>query len=120
MQLVNLSKDRKIAVEMACAYTFFSRLKGLMFTRQLHSGTGLHINPCPSVHTFFMNYAIDVVYLDQQHVVVAVDHQLEPGKLGRRYKHVVSVVELSAGTAQKTKLEIGDQLKFSYKGEGKV
>jgi len=50
---------------IATAQTFFSRLRGLMFTSSLASKTGLLIRDCTSVHMAFMRYAIDVVYLDK-------------------------------------------------------
>lgn len=43
MKLVNLSNENEVAIQVNEAYRFFKRLKGLMFTKQLSSGNGLHI-----------------------------------------------------------------------------
>lgn len=112
LKLVNLGNGQTIALNVGQAYSFFTRLKGLMFTEELLSGDGLHIKPCPSVHTFFMKYAIDILYLNKENVVVAIDEALAPGKVGKRYKGAHSVVELSAGTVRKSETEVGHQIKF--------
>lgn len=110
MRLWNLITEREIASNIKRAYNFSKRLKGLMFTKSLEKDCGLHIKPCQSVHTFFMRYPIDVIYLDEDLVVVDVDHHLEPGKIGKVRKEAKSVIEVPAGTITETSLEIGHQL----------
>lgn len=112
VKLVNLSNDREVARNVDQAYSFFKRFKGLMFTDELHSGNGLHIKPCQSVHTFFMNYTVDIIYLNDGNVVVALDEELVPGKVGNRYVDARSVVELPAGTIKITEVKVGNQLEF--------
>ncbi|WP_407269465.1 DUF192 domain-containing protein [Radiobacillus sp. PE A8.2] len=112
MKLVNLSNDQVIAEQIGQAYSFFKRLKGLMFTDQLSLGTGLHIKPCQSVHTYFMNYSIDILYVNKNNIVVAIDEALEPGKVGKRYADAVSVIELPAGAAKKSLTRVGHNLNF--------
>jgi uncharacterized membrane protein (UPF0127 family) len=107
-----MGSGKTIATNVNQAYRFFKRLKGLMFTKELHSGAGLHIKPCPSVHTFFMKYAIDILYLDKANVVIAIDEALAPGKVGKHYKGAVSVVELSVGSVTASETEVGQSLKF--------
>ncbi|MFZ3577022.1 DUF192 domain-containing protein [Virgibacillus sp. DJP39] len=112
MKLVNLSNEEEIAVNVNQAYSFFKRLRGLMFTDKLDLGTGMHIKPCQSVHTFFMNYSIDIIYLNAANIVVAIDEALTPGKVGSRYADAVSVIELPAGTVSHTRTEIGNEVEF--------
>ncbi|MRH44325.1 DUF192 domain-containing protein [Aquibacillus halophilus] len=114
MKLVNLSTNETVATNIKRAYTFLKRLKGLMFTKKLHSDTGLHIKPCRSVHTFFMKYAIDVLYLDVGNQVIAIDESMVPGKVGKLYKDATSVIELPAGSVTENKIEIGHKLNFVY------
>ena len=83
-----------------------------MFTHALDSGTGLHIKPCQSVHTFFMKYAIDIIYLNESNEVVGIDEALAPGKIGNRYNDAKAVVELAAGTARRTDIKVGNTLTF--------
>ena len=112
MKLINLSNEEVVATEVQTAYHFIKRLRGLMFTGELASGCALHIKPCRSVHTFFMNYAIDVLYLNGDHIVVAMEQGMEPGKVGKLYSDVESVIELKAGEIERTKISIGNQIQI--------
>jgi len=111
-KLINLSSETVVANNVNEAFTFFKRLKGLMFTNELCSGSGLHIKPCQSVHTFFMKYAIDILYVNASGTVVAIDEGLQPGKVGKRYKEAVAVVELPEGLVKATKTEVGHNVRF--------
>ncbi|WP_240473332.1 DUF192 domain-containing protein [Salsuginibacillus kocurii] len=101
-----------VAWKVEEAYTFRKRLKGLMFTKQLPERSALHISPCPSIHTFFMNYAIDVLYLNDQNEIVGAEEHLRPGKIGQRVSGARSVIELPAGTINSLSLETGQSLAF--------
>jgi len=94
------------------ADSFFKRFKGLMFTKELSPQSGMFIYPCSSIHTFFMNYTIDVLYLDKNNIVLAIDEDMKPGKVGRIVKGAVAVVELSSGKAKETDIRIGQALEF--------
>ncbi len=83
-----------------------------MFTDKLDSGSGLHIKPCQSVHMFFMNYPLDILYLNKDQIIVAIDESLEPDKVGKRYADANSVVELPAGTVHLTNTKVGDKISF--------
>ncbi|WP_078548224.1 DUF192 domain-containing protein [Litchfieldia alkalitelluris] len=113
MELYNLSNQTVIADNVGRAYSFIKRLKGLMFTKTLNSGTGLHIKPCLSVHTFFMKYPIDILYLNQNNEIVALDQAMSPGKVGKVYRDVQSVIELPAGTIEQMKIEINQIIKLT-------
>jgi uncharacterized membrane protein (UPF0127 family) len=118
MRLVQAGNGNIVAEEVMRAHTFFRRLKGLMFTKSLPSGCCLHIRPCRSVHTFFMKYAIDILYLDAQHNIVGAEANLMPGKLGAIYPNSVSVIELPEGTIQQNDLRIGQAVRFEPKTKG--
>jgi uncharacterized protein len=90
------------------ASRFWSRLRGLLGTRELLPGDGLLITPCSSVHMFGMRYAIDVLYLDAQDRVVGVDGSLAPGRIGGLYRGARYVIELPAGTCEELGVEVGD------------
>lgn len=93
--------------------TYFQRLLGLMFRKALAPDEALIINPCSSVHTHWMRFAIDVIYVNKQDVVVGIDHNLRPWKLGHFYKRVQYVIELPAGKAAQTGMQVGDSLRIS-------
>jgi uncharacterized membrane protein (UPF0127 family) len=117
MKLVNLSNSQVLAEHVREARTFWKRFRGLMFTVNLPAGDGLHIQPCRSVHTFFMNYSIDVLHLDSSLSVVAAEKNLKPGKLGKSSRNTASIVELPAGTIDQTKTEIGQTVQFKNEKE---
>lgn len=109
---MNLSNGAEIANEITIAHSFFKRLKGLMFSKSLPEGHGLHIQPCRSIHTFFMNYPIDVLYLNKDFEIVGLDENLQPSKVGQLYKNGYSVLELTAGTIHKSGTKVGNKIKI--------
>lgn len=98
--------------KIAEALTFYSRLRGLMLTASLPEGSGLHIRPCRSVHSFFMKYPIDVLHLSQSGEVVGLEHRLQPGKVGKRFQGTFSVVELPEGTLERVGATVGQTVFF--------
>ncbi len=110
-QLVNLSNGKILAKHVTEAYSFWWRLRGLMFTNTFPSGGALHIKPCRSVHTFFMKYEIDVLYLDGNFRIVGIDIAIPPGKIGKSYTNAKSVVELPAKKVLETETKIGHYIK---------
>lgn len=107
MKLIDCERGTVIADQVATAYTFWKRLKGLMFKKMMPEGTALHLKPCRSIHTFFMNFSIDVIYLDKKGSVVGLEEQLEPGKTGKKIKGARSVIELPGGTLSRASMKIG-------------
>ena len=91
---------------------FFSRLRGLLGRRGLEPGEGLLLSPSSSVHTLFMRFPIDVVFLDRGLRVVGVSDDVRPWRLtGRRgARHVL---ELAAGQAQAHGIRAGERLTFA-------
>jgi len=86
-----------------------ARRTGLLKHRGLERGQGLWILPCQSIHTFFMKFAIDLVYLDRRKRVRKVRHAVPAWRIsGCLTAH--SVLELPVGTAIATRTEPGDQL----------
>jgi uncharacterized membrane protein (UPF0127 family) len=89
----------------------WSRFWGLMWRRSLPEGEGLLIDPCGSIHTMFMRFSIDVVFLDAENRITRIAESLQPfrvalGKGGRR------VLEMQAGTARRAGLSVGDRLEL--------
>lgn len=110
--LINRLNGKVLANDVRQAETFWSRFRGLMFTSVLSPGTALHIQPCQSIHTFFMRYSIDVLYLDSNHKVIAVDKNVRPGKFGRIHRKASSVIELPIGIVSETETKIGQEVQF--------
>jgi uncharacterized membrane protein (UPF0127 family) len=97
------------------ADTSAKRRTGLLKHERLEAGQGLWIQPCESVHTFFMKFPIDLVYIDKQRKVRKVRHAVPAWRLSACLT-ARSVLELPAGTAQRTGTVAGDQLTFEKLG----
>ena len=69
----NVTRKISLAERARVADNFWTRLRGLIGVRSLPDGEGMVIKPCNSVHCMFMSIPIDVVYVDKQHRVVAVE-----------------------------------------------
>jgi uncharacterized protein len=112
MLLVSKTSNTVISENLAVADTFFKRLKGLMFTKELPVQDALHIIPCNEIHTFFMNYSIDVLYLDKDMNIVHIDEDMVPGKIGKMIKNAISVIELPGGRIKAAGLKPGQAVEF--------
>jgi uncharacterized protein len=88
-----------ISLHFITAATFWQRLGGLLARPRLQAGEALVLAPCSSVHTFFMRYAIDVVFVDRQGRVLKVVHHLHPWR-GAVCWRAHAAIELLAGQAQ--------------------
>ncbi len=85
---------------------------GLLGRASLLHGDALVIEPCRSVHTAFMRFAIDVVMVDRSLRVVKVVSGLKPFRVSGALRSADAVVELPGGTIVETGTEVGDQLAF--------
>ena len=109
LSIVNQTKKAAIAPKTRVAGSWTRRLIGLLGTTALPEGEGLWLSPCTSVHSFFMRYPIDILFLNAQHEVI---HQqtLVPWRLSKVKAKSVGVLELPAGTLLKTGTTAGDVL----------
>jgi uncharacterized membrane protein (UPF0127 family) len=91
------------------ADTPWTRFRGLLGRCRLEADEGLLIRPAGSVHTLFMFFAIDVVFLDREDTVVKVVPALRPWRFAaaRRAKRTL---ELPDGTASRLRLVPGERL----------
>ena len=112
MRLINQTKNSILAEEVFLADTSLKRLKGLLGKKLLPSGQALIIRPCSSVHTFFMRFAIDVIFVNKQDQIIRVIPDLKPFSMTRPYFHAAYVVELPVGVIKSTASLPGDTLKL--------
>jgi uncharacterized membrane protein (UPF0127 family) len=99
-----------LAARVRIADTHWTRLRGLLGTRDLPAGDALWIRPCRQVHMFGMRYAIDVVFLDDGHRIVGLAADLQPWRVSPRVAEATSVLELPAGTIAGAGLREGHPL----------
>ena len=88
------------------------RMRGLLGRRELHAGEGLLLRPASSIHTHFMRFAIDVVFLDRDCRVVDVRSTVRPWRMARKCG-AKAVLELQAGEARRRGVQIGSVLQVT-------
>lgn len=103
-----------LAVVERCtvADRFFPRLRGLLGRKALGRGEGLLLSPSSSVHTCFMRFPIDVVFLDDELRVLGVSSAVRPWRLAGR-RGARHVLELGAGEAESRSIVGGRRLSFA-------
>jgi hypothetical protein len=112
-RVTNLTRNTLLADRSSRADTFMTRLKGLMGVTDFPLGEGLLIEPCTSIHTFFMKLPIDALFLDKELQVVDICHSMQAWRMSKVYFGARSVLELPAGTALASQTEPGDRLQFA-------
>ncbi|MFH1458423.1 MAG: DUF192 domain-containing protein [Candidatus Omnitrophota bacterium] len=113
MKIINKTKNTVLAEEAVIADTLFKRLKGLLGRRYLREAEALLITPCNSIHTLFMHFAIDVVFVDKACKVVKTIPYLKPFRITRPYFKADFVLELPAGTIASSSTTPGDTLSLT-------
>jgi uncharacterized protein len=86
-----------------------SRLRGLLGRSELRPGEGLLLRPASAIHTCFMRFPIDAVFLDRDWRVVGISGDVRPWRAAGR-RGAKAVLELPAGESSRRGLELGDQL----------
>ncbi len=107
----NATRGTVLAAEVVKADTSAARSRGLLGRTSLRPSEGLWIVPCPMIHTFFMKFSIDAVFLDSRHFVVRVLENLKPWRVSPWVFKARSVLELAAGTSTGA-VAVGDRLEF--------
>ena len=116
MRLLNRRNGAVVAERIERATRTWERMRGLLGRRELREGDALAIEPCTSIHTFFMGFAIDAAFLDRNGKVIRAIPDLRPFRATRVYPSATQVVELPAGTLARTDTREGDSLSFENHG----
>jgi len=112
VKVINTTKNTVLAENAVLADTCKSRIIGLLNRKLLSPGEGLVISRCNSIHTFFMKFSIDAVFISKKGVVVKILHNLKPWRISGVYWSAFYCVELPSGTAFRTHTEIGNTISF--------
>lgn len=91
------------------------RMRGLLGRKTLDSGHGILIRPAPAIHTCFMRFAIDAVFLDRDLSVLSVRRELRPWRMAGQ-RGARAVLELPAGEAERRGIKPGDRLEVTVDG----
>ncbi|MEI8347778.1 MAG: DUF192 domain-containing protein, partial [Pseudomonadota bacterium] len=111
MKMIIKKNNQEIVVaeKMRVADNFWSRLKGLMFLPAMKEFDGLLIKRCNSIHTCFMNFPIDVIFLDSRYKVIKIIRKISPWRMTIPHFRASQVLELPGETLS-TEVAEGDYL----------
>jgi uncharacterized membrane protein (UPF0127 family) len=112
LKVLNRTRQTVLGISIEVANHGATRRKGLLGRSGLPSGQGIWIVPCESVHTFWMKFPIDLVYLDRDKKVKKVRSGVAPWRLSACLS-AHSVLEFASGTVHRTQTRTGDLLEFS-------
>lgn len=105
-----IERTGDVLARVELADTAPARRKGLLGRNALAPGTGLLIRPCASIHTWFMRFPIDVVFLGRTGQVLKIVGRLVPFRLAWGGWHARDTLELPAGAASRAGLQVGERL----------
>jgi len=108
----NLTRGRIIGDAVLVADRFFPRMRGLLRTDGLGEGEGLWIHPCGSIHSIGMRFEFDALFLGPDGKVVGRYERFRRNRISRVYWNARGVLELPAGTIERTGTEVGDEIQF--------
>jgi hypothetical protein len=108
--IVNLTRGECVCVgELADGP--LRRMRGLIGRRGLLAGEGLLLTPAPAIHTAFMRFPIDALFLDRDLRVLEIAERLRPWRVASKQR-ARSVLELAAGECARRGVEVGDRLEL--------
>jgi uncharacterized protein len=91
--------------------------RGLLGRDRLEPGHGLlfvrgGFEPFMWMHMFFMRFAIDIVFLDRNDIVIRISHALKPWRISPIVFRAHKAIELEAGAAVRSDTRVGDSIVF--------
>ncbi len=111
MVLINVQKKTVVSDHCRFANNVAKRMVGLLNRKSLAPGEGLLLDRCYGVHTFFMRFPIDVLFLDKDYRVIRAVRALPPWRTCA-VKQSMYVLELPAGQIEHSQTTAGDQIQL--------
>ncbi len=112
MRLIIENTGSELATNAVIARSFKARLQGLLGKASLNSDEALVLPSCQLVHMFFMKFAIDVLFCDEDGVVLRAVEDLKPWCVSPYVWGANYVVELASGRVKEVGVTIGDKIKI--------
>jgi len=109
----NPARESVLGSAIEVAGTSTSRAKGLLGREQLAAGEGLLFKHCSSLHTFFMRFPIDIIFMDRNCRVLKLSAAVGPFRLVAAPLRAHYALELPAGAISESKTKVGDVLLYA-------
>lgn len=113
MKIINQTKNTILAENAMLAKRFFDRIKGLLGKKDFKPGEALIIRPCNSIHTFFMHFPIDLLFIDKSSKVIGLQICFRPWGLSPIYWRAKFVIELPTGVISASQTTFGDEISLT-------
>lgn len=110
-KIINETKEIDLVSSAQVASGFFLRLWGLMFRKKIGTNQALIFYQAPSIHTFFMRFPIDIIFLNKQMAVKRIVHSLPPWRAVFCPGAYITI-ELPSAKISQVKAQIGDKIKI--------
>jgi len=110
MQVINQTRNFTLIAHARLANTFWQRFWGLMGVKALAHNEGLILVGDKSIHTFFMRFPIDVVYVDKNFSVLRTDSRMRPNRIGPFVSRAAYILEMPVGVIAASHTQAGDTL----------
>lgn len=99
--------DRIVVDRLEMADTLWKQSAGLLGRKSMDPDTGLWLEPCNAIHTFGMQFPIDVLFLDRNGMLLRAVSHLRSWRIAGPIWKARTVVELPAGTIQAQRIQTG-------------
>lgn len=108
-----LTRDGTVLIEQVePAGRLVDRMRGLLGRPSLGPGKALYLSPCNSIHTFFMQFSLDLVFLDKTFTVTRRADYVGPHRIVWGGTRAASVLEMESGWLKTGVLQVGDVIEF--------
>jgi len=111
LALVVAGRERTVATTVEGAFSAADRTRGLLGRPSLARDSALVIAPCSAIHTFAMQFPIDVIFTARDGRVLRIRHDLAASNVARAAR-AFAAIEMAAGEAARHELRVGDQLRL--------
>jgi len=112
VRATNATRGTLMGESIRVAETGLTRIVGLLGERELQPGDGLLIVPSQGIHTWGMQFPIDIAVLDGKWKVIATRRDMHPFRMTRMFWKAAAVLELPSGTLDSTSTCVGDTIEF--------
>ena len=108
----NVDRGTTLATQAKLASSYTARFFGLMGRKRVDDGGGLLLTKTASIHSFFMRFRFDAVFIDRENKVVKIVPAMRQWWIAFGGRGAKDVIELPAGAAERSGTQPGDLLTF--------
>lgn len=114
VKVINQRSGQVIAENILYANSMYKRFIGLMGKNEINHNEGVFLTPCNSIHMMFMKFPLDIIFLDRKNKVIHITENIKPWQISRIVFKAQSVLEVMAGKARETDLQVGDKIEIKF------